>query len=98
MIDRYFKEGIRKEGFTLFLDLLKSGIWLNKFTFSGVLSAYVDHAVKELCKQVHGYMMRIGFDPSSFVVSMLVHRYTESGNTKNARQVYNGMPRPDLVS
>ncbi|RVW18260.1 Pentatricopeptide repeat-containing protein [Vitis vinifera] len=74
-IIRYILQGGNKErGFTLFLDLLKSGIWLNKFTFSGVLSAYVDHAVKELCKQVHGYMMRIGFDPSSFVVSMLVHR------------------------
>ena len=43
-------------------------------------------------------MTRIGFDLSSFSVSTLVHRYTKSGNTKNARQVSNGMPRPDLVS
>ena len=98
MIDRYFKEGRREEGFALFSDLLKSGIWPNEFTFSGVLNACADHAAEELGKQVHGYMTRIGFDPSSFAASTLVHMYTKCGNIKNARRVFNGMPRPDLVS
>ncbi|KAL6312757.1 hypothetical protein AAG906_020501 [Vitis piasezkii] len=55
-----------------------------------------DHAAEELGKQVHGYMTRIGFDPSSFAASTLVHMYTKCGNIKNARRVFNGMPRPDL--
>ncbi|WKA12792.1 hypothetical protein VitviT2T_030146 [Vitis vinifera] len=33
-----------------------------------------NHAAEELGKQVHGYMTKIGFDPSSFAVSTLVHR------------------------
>ncbi|RVX12440.1 putative cellulose synthase A catalytic subunit 3 [Vitis vinifera] len=45
---------MRKEGFALFLDLLKSGIWLNKFTFSGVPSACTDHAAEELGAQSVG--------------------------------------------
>ena len=72
---------MRKEGFALFLDLLKSGIWLNKFTFSRVPGACTDHAAEELGKQVHGYMTKIGFDPSSFAVSTLVHRCTKCGNS-----------------
>ena len=98
MIDRYFKEGRREEGFALFSDLLKSSISPNGFTFSGVLNACADYAAEELGKQVHGYMTRIGYDPSSFAASTLVHMYTKCGNIKNARRVFDGMPQPDLVS
>ncbi|XP_057963378.1 pentatricopeptide repeat-containing protein At4g37170 [Malania oleifera] len=98
MIDRYFKDGRRDEGFALFMDLMSSGIRPNEFTFAGILNACADHACEGLGKQVHGYMMRIGFDPLSFAASALVHMYSKCGNIKNARRVFKGMPRPDLAS
>jgi pentatricopeptide repeat protein len=98
MIGRYFEEGRREEGLALFSELMRSGIRPNEFTFAGVLNACADHAAEDLGKQVHGYMTRIGFDPFSFAASALVHMYLKCGNIENAKRVFKGVPRPDLVS
>ncbi|KAJ4714949.1 Pentatricopeptide repeat-containing protein [Melia azedarach] len=98
MIGRYFEERKREEGFRLFSELMVSKIRPNEFTFAGVLNACADHTAEELGKQVHGYMTRVGFDPYSFAASALVHMYSKCGNVEVAKKVFNGMPKPDLVS
>ena len=98
MIHRCFEDGRREEGFSLFRELMGSGIRPNEYTFAGILNACADHAAEHLGKEVHGYMIRVGYDPCSFAVSALVHLYSKCGNTENARRVFNQMPRPDLVS
>lgn len=98
MIDRYFEDGRKEEGFALFMKLMASGIRPNDFTFAGVLNACADHAAENLGKQVHGYMTRMGFDPFSFAASALVHMYSKCGNINNAKRVFKGLPKPDLVS
>ena len=74
--------------------------WVNKqvSTFAGVLNACADHVAKDLSKQVHGYMTRIGFDFPSFAASVLAHMYSKCVNIQNAKRAFKGMPRPDLVS
>lgn len=98
MMDRYFEGGRRKEGLDLFADLLRSGIRPNEFTFAGVLNACANHTLEDIGKKIHGYMTRIGFNPSSFAASALVHMYSKCGNMVNAEGVFKGMPYPDLVS
>ncbi|PKI78432.1 hypothetical protein CRG98_001178 [Punica granatum] len=98
MIDRYFDKGRREEGFALFSELTRSKMRPNDFTFAGVLNACADHAAEGLGRQVHGHMTRVGFDPSTFAVSALVHMYSKCGNMETARRVFEGMPHPDLVS
>ncbi|XP_022158958.1 pentatricopeptide repeat-containing protein At4g37170 [Momordica charantia] len=98
MIDRYFEDARREEGFALFRHLMSSNIKPNEFTFAGVLNACADHAAEDLGKQIHAFMMRVGFDPSSFAASALVHMYSKCGNIENAKSVFKGMPQPDLVS
>ncbi|KAL1346106.1 hypothetical protein AAHE18_08G166000 [Arachis hypogaea] len=98
MIHRCFEDGRKEEGFSLFRELMRSGIRPNEYTFAGVLNACAGHAAEHLGKEVHSYMVRIGYDPRSYAVSALVHLYSKCGNTENARRVFNQMPRPDLVS
>ncbi|KAI4295365.1 hypothetical protein L6164_035418 [Bauhinia variegata] len=98
MIDRYFKDGRREEGFALFRDLMGSGVRPNEYTFAGVLNACADNAAEDLGKEVHGHMTRVGYDPYSFAISTLVHLYSRCGNMENAIKVFNQMSRPDLVS
>ncbi|OVA07054.1 Pentatricopeptide repeat [Macleaya cordata] len=98
MIGRYFEGGRREDGFELFSDLLRSGIRPNEFTFAGVLNACSAQAAEDIGKQVHGHMIRIGFDPFSFAASALVHMYSKCGNVDTAKRVFEGMPQPDLVS
>ncbi len=54
MIDGYFDNGTREEGFVLFSVLMRSGVSPNDFTYAGVLNACVDHLAENLAKQVHG--------------------------------------------
>lgn len=98
IMGRYFEDGKIEDGFLLFSDLLKSGIRPNEFTFAGVLNACAHRSAENLGKQVHGYMMRIGFNPFSFAASALVHMYSKCGNIEIADRVFKWIPRPDLVS
>ncbi|GAB4848941.1 hypothetical protein Ancab_003753 [Ancistrocladus abbreviatus] len=98
MIDRYFDDGRREEGFALFSDMLRLGIKPNQFTFAGVLKACADEAAEDVGKQVHANMLRVGFDPDSFAANVLVDMYSKCGNIENARKVFGGMSRPDFVS
>ncbi|KAK7307931.1 hypothetical protein VNO77_41426 [Canavalia gladiata] len=98
MIHRCFGDGRKEEGFSLFRDLMLSGVRPNEYTFAGVLNACAASAAEHMGKEVHGYMVRVGYDPCAFAVSALVHMYSKCGNIKLARRVFNQMPRPDLVS
>lgn len=98
MINRYFEDARWEEGFLLFSDLLRSGVRPNDFTFAGVLNACAQQTIEGSGKQVHGYMLRLGFDPLSFAASSLVHMYSKCGNISSAYNVFKFLPTPDLVS
>jgi len=98
MIHRCFDDGRKKDGFSLFRDLMGLGVRPNEYTFAGVLNACADLAAVRMGKEVHGYMTRLGYDPCSFAASALVHLYSKCGKTETARRMFNQMPRPDLVS
>ncbi|KAM7252496.1 hypothetical protein ACFE04_024379 [Oxalis oulophora] len=98
MIDRYFGEGRKEEGFVLVRDLIKSGLKPNEFTFCGILNACADLTAEKHGKQLHGYMTRNGFSLFSFAASALVHMYSKCGNIENARKVFESFPCPDIVS
>ncbi|KZV44134.1 pentatricopeptide repeat-containing protein-like [Dorcoceras hygrometricum] len=98
MIDRYFGDGRWEEGLSLFSEFLNSGIRPNEFTYAGVLNACASHTIDGLGRQVHGNMIRLGFDPYSFAASALVHMYAKCGSVDRALSVFKWLPRPDLVS
>ncbi|OAY75655.1 Pentatricopeptide repeat-containing protein [Ananas comosus] len=98
MIERYFDVGRREEGLWLLYEMLRVGVRPNEFTFAGVLNAFAEMALEGKGKEVHGQLMRIGYDSSSFAGSALVHMYSKCGSIEKARKVFDGMPKPDLVS
>ncbi|KAL3813588.1 hypothetical protein ACJIZ3_014856 [Penstemon smallii] len=98
MIDRYFGDGRFEEGYSMFYDLVSSGIRPNEYTFAGLLNACAQQTTEDLGRQVHGYMTRIGFDPYSFAASSLVHMYSKCGSVEIAHKVFKWLPKPDLVS
>ncbi|CAA0826587.1 Pentatricopeptide repeat-containing protein [Striga hermonthica] len=98
IIDRYFGDGKWEEGFSLFSEFLNTGIKPNEFTFSGILNACAQQTTEELGRQIHGHMIRTGFNPHSFAASALVHMYTKCGSVERAHRVFEWLPNPDLVS
>ncbi|VFQ78514.1 unnamed protein product [Cuscuta campestris] len=98
MIDRYFKDGRWDEGLSLFSNMLCSCVRPNEFTFAGLLNACSCQTTEYLGKQIHGYMVRHGYDILAFSTSALVHMYSKCGNIGSAYNVFKQIPRPDLVS
>ncbi|XP_057811950.1 pentatricopeptide repeat-containing protein At4g37170-like [Salvia miltiorrhiza] len=98
MIDRYFGDGRWEDGLSLFSDFLRCGIRPNEYTFAGVLNACARQTAEELGREVHGHMVRIGFDLCSFAASTLVHMYAKCGSVERADKVFKLLPRPCLVS
>ncbi|URD72584.1 PPR repeat [Musa troglodytarum] len=97
-VRRLFDRMPSRDHFSWSTIMLRAGVRPNGFTFAGVLDALSELAMEGPGRQVHGHMMRAGYDPFSFSASALVHMYSKCGNIDRARAVFEGMPKPDLVS
>ena len=50
------------------------------------------------CKEIHGYVIRHGFETNVLVNNSLIVTYAKCGNLRNARRVFLGMDNKDEVS
>lgn len=51
-----------------------------------------------LRKQLHGYIIRVGFDDNAFIASSLVDMYAKCGNIRVAKWIFDKMKMHDMVS
>ncbi|KAK3032406.1 hypothetical protein RJ639_036423 [Escallonia herrerae] len=71
----------------------------NKFTYPFVLKACAGLGDLHLGKQVHGSLVKVGFDDDIHVSNTMVHMYSCCGGGIGfARKVFNEMPKSDSVS
>ncbi|KAI7987331.1 Pentatricopeptide repeat-containing protein [Camellia lanceoleosa] len=79
--------------------MLQSGVLPNKFTYPFVLKACAGLGSLNLGKQVHGSVLKIGFDTDLHVQNTMVHMYCCcGGGLEFARTLFDEMPKPDSVS
>ena len=62
------------------------GIWPNQFTFVGVLNACSDLTSLLEGKQIHSYLVKLGFELQLYIKSALVAMYARCGNVDDARK------------
>ena len=70
----------------------------NAFTFSSILSACASLAVMEQGKWVHAHILKGGCKLDVFVGNALIDMYGKCGCIEDARQVFDRLPRRDVVS
>ncbi|XP_068662917.1 pentatricopeptide repeat-containing protein At2g27610-like [Aristolochia californica] len=85
-------------GLSLFVQMLKSGIVPNNFTFNVAFQACADLTSFDTGKQVHSLAIRTGCTHDSRIQNCLIHFYSKCGFTVYAREVLKQMSEPDLVS
>eukprot|EP01018_Ginkgo_biloba_P038447 Gb_32439 [translate_table: standard] len=98
MIAAYARHERGEEALKLFLQMQHAGTKPNQFTFSNVLSICAGFPALEWSKQLHGYIVRTGFESNVFVGNALVDMYAKCGSIEDAYQVFNNMPEQDVVS
>eukprot|EP01018_Ginkgo_biloba_P018360 Gb_34963 [translate_table: standard] len=98
MIAGYGQNGHFDEALELFRQMQLTGVKADSDTFASILSACANLAALEHGKDVHKIINRSGFESNVFVASALVDMYAKCGSIEIARQVFDKMPRRDVVS
>jgi pentatricopeptide repeat protein len=98
MIAAYTKFGFAEEALTLFFQMQGAGIQPNQFTFSSVLPACANLADLEQGMHIHEEIKRCGFQSNVFVANALVDMYAKCGRVETARDVFDRISEPDVVS
>lgn len=68
------------------------------FTFSFVLKACEKIKLEKKCKEVHGFVIRCGYDRDVVICTNLIRSYAGNGLIEIAQKVFDDMPERDLVS
>eukprot|EP01018_Ginkgo_biloba_P038127 Gb_19299 [translate_table: standard] len=98
LIGGYARNGFSEETLTLYYQMQQAGRQPDNFTFPSVLKACTSLAALQQGKEIHNFIIRIGFESSVFVGSALVDMYAKCGNIENARHVFDKMSERDVVS
>lgn len=85
-------------GLKYFRIMIKHGVKLMPISFSSIIPACAHLTALHLGKQLHGYIIRFGFNKNIFIASSLVDMYAKCGKVEIAQHIFNGMGQHDMVS
>eukprot|EP01018_Ginkgo_biloba_P031908 Gb_25357 [translate_table: standard] len=98
LIAAYARHGFSEEALTLFSQMKQIGIHPDQFTLAGVLPACAKLAALEPGKEIHEELIRSGFQSDVYLGNALVVMYGKCGSLENARQVFDKMSEPNVIS
>ncbi|XP_058111815.1 pentatricopeptide repeat-containing protein At4g39530-like [Magnolia sinica] len=98
IISGCIQNGLWGIGFSLFVEMLESGVLPNDFTCNVVLQACANLAVVGVGKQVHSLVVRVGLNGDCRIENCLIDFYSICGLVDKAQKVFVRTQDPDLVS
>ncbi|XP_027360299.1 pentatricopeptide repeat-containing protein At2g13600-like [Abrus precatorius] len=98
LISAYLRNGFLPKAFEMFNQMRASNERPNEYTLSVLLRACATPALWDLGLQIHGLVVRFGFERDKFAGSSLVYMYFNSGSDLgDACRVFHGLLERDLV-
>ncbi|CAH9119715.1 unnamed protein product [Cuscuta europaea] len=98
MISGYASHGSVGEALRAYKLMLRDGrMNLNRITFSTMLILSLSNDWILLGRQIHGQIVKCGFELYVFVGSPLTDMYAKSGFIREAKQVFDELPEKNLV-
>ncbi|XP_043703086.1 pentatricopeptide repeat-containing protein At4g02750 [Telopea speciosissima] len=98
IIAGYAQSGHSEEALCLFLEMKRDGERMNRSTFTCALSTCADIAALELGMQVHGQLVKAGYETGCYVGNALLAMYCKCGSIDEAYDVFIEMPHKDVVT
>jgi pentatricopeptide repeat protein len=98
IIKGFSTNGLSRQTLTVYYKMQDEGVYPNDFTFPLVLKACTDLSALQEGKDIHYHIVRNGFSSNVFVGTALIHMYAKFGCVEDARQVFDKMSEPDVVS
>ncbi|CAI8613086.1 unnamed protein product [Vicia faba] len=94
----YVNCGFPRKGLNVFCEMGWNGVKPNPVTLSSILPACSELKILKSGKAIHGFAVRHGMIENVFVCSALVSLYAKCLSVREARAVFDLMPRRDVVS
>ncbi|MED6120542.1 hypothetical protein PIB30_021705 [Stylosanthes scabra] len=98
MISCLEKHGRSSEAIKLFYLMRHTGVELNQFTFSSVVSAAAELGDLFYGESIHACIFKYGFESNVSVSNALIGMYIKNGCVDDGYRVFEAMTEPDLVS
>ncbi|XP_010533968.1 PREDICTED: pentatricopeptide repeat-containing protein At4g02750 [Tarenaya hassleriana] len=98
MVAGYSQCGYSEEALNLFVQMEREGGRLNRSSFSSALSTCADIAALELGKQLHGRLVKVGYETGCFVGNALLLMYCKCGSIEEAYDAFEEIAEKDVVS
>lgn len=94
----YAQSGHSEEALHLFVEMQRNGKMSNKSVYTCVLSTCADIGVLEFGMQVHGHVLKAGYDKATYVGNSLLAMYSKCGSNDEGYSVFEGIREKDTVS
>ncbi|BBG92311.1 Tetratricopeptide repeat-like superfamily protein [Prunus dulcis] len=98
IIGSYSQCGNNAKALKLFSQMRVEGIEPNSVTLLAIISACTSLSSLNLGCGVHSYVLKSGLSFDIFIGNALINMYAKCGCIKDARQIFEEMPRKDSVS
>ncbi|GMH01283.1 hypothetical protein Nepgr_003122 [Nepenthes gracilis] len=98
LISGYSQNECLNEVLKAFHDMQSQQIRPNAVTMSCILSVCSHASINFLCKEIHGFIIRQGFETNVLVSNSLIVAYAKCGNIKSSQTVFDKMNERDEVS
>ncbi|KAL6584075.1 hypothetical protein OROMI_003364 [Orobanche minor] len=98
LLSCYTQSGFFREAMGLFQGMVSSGIRPDEFSLSNILNAVTGLGDVVYGKQVHCYLIKLGYEGDPFSLNALVDMYAKAGDLRDAVTVFDNIPEPDIVS
>ncbi|KAF5197245.1 Pentatricopeptide repeat-containing protein [Thalictrum thalictroides] len=98
LIGGYAAQGFADESFVMFCSLLNEGLVPDQFSIGNVLRACSCGRPLFRVNQIHGFVVRLGFESHGVVIGSLIDAYAKCGSVRSARLLYDLMQEKDLIS
>ncbi|PKI44319.1 hypothetical protein CRG98_035301 [Punica granatum] len=98
IIAGYAQTGHWEEALRMFVEMERCGERLNRSSFTCSLSASADLAALEMGKQLHGRLVKAGFESGCFVGNALLAMYCKCGSIEEAYNSFKEINDKDVVS
>ncbi|TXG55064.1 hypothetical protein EZV62_020320 [Acer yangbiense] len=98
MIYIFGQHGFAEYSMALFRELVKMEVSLSEYSFVGVLSGVLSERDLEIGEQIHGLVIKNGFDYNFLVVNSLINMYVKCSGICPAIKMFEEVPTRDVVS
>ncbi|KAL0685032.1 hypothetical protein Bca4012_051880 [Brassica carinata] len=99
LVSGYVQSGRLQEGLCLFLDLERSNVFPNEFSFTAALAACARLKISWLGACIHSKIVKLGMEKGNVVVgNCLIDMYGKCGSMDDAVLVFRHMEEKDTVS